>query len=91
MQLIRHTVSQEKMTLGNWLRLLRHVKIRSFDKEEIIIQAGSSKKEVFFIRKGLIRSYFTIPGNTEMSRVFENTGSVYNIPALVWLIPPILP
>ena len=22
-----------------------------------------------------------IPGNTEMSRVFENTGSVYNIPA----------
>jgi CRP-like cAMP-binding protein len=47
------------MNIRSWLSLLRHVTIKSFDKGEIIIQKGATKKEIFFIRKGLIRTYFT--------------------------------
>lgn len=39
--------------------LFRHIKIKSFAKGEMIIQQGSTSKEVYFVRKGLIRSYFT--------------------------------
>ena len=39
------------------LALIRNVKIKSFDKGDIIIAVGSLNKDVFFIKKGLVRSY----------------------------------
>ena len=45
------------MKIGNLLSLIRNVKSQSFSKGEILIQKGSSRKELYFIRKGLVRSY----------------------------------
>lgn len=45
------------MNLRDLLILLRHVTIKSFEKGETLMQKGTNKKEVFFIRKGLVRSY----------------------------------
>ena len=39
--------------------LLRNVKIKSFEKGKVIIQEGSTKNDVYFIRRGLVRSYIT--------------------------------
>jgi len=47
--------------------LLRNVRIKSFEKGEIIIPKGSLKKELFFIRKGLIRSYTSDEENNEIT------------------------
>lgn len=46
------------MNFRNLLNLLRKVRVKSVEKGEILIQRGSTKKEVFFIRKGLVRSFF---------------------------------
>ena len=46
------------MNIRNLLALLRNVTVESYEKGEILIQKGATKKVVFFIRKGLIRSYF---------------------------------
>ncbi|HHP7242971.1 MAG TPA: Crp/Fnr family transcriptional regulator [Cyclobacteriaceae bacterium] len=39
------------------LNLIRNVRIKFFDKGEIIIPRGSTLNEIYFIRKGLVRSY----------------------------------
>lgn len=38
--------------------LFRILKVQSFAKGEVFIQAGATKKDIFFIRQGLVRSYF---------------------------------
>ena len=45
------------MNIPILLALIRNVRIKSFDKGEILIPGGSAKKDVFFIRKGLVHSY----------------------------------
>ncbi len=45
------------MNLRSLLVLFRHVNIKSIEKGEVIIQEGETKKDVYFIRKGLIRAY----------------------------------
>ncbi len=45
------------MKFVNLFKLFRHIKIKSFKKGEILIAEGSLTKEVYFIRKGLVRSY----------------------------------
>lgn len=44
------------MNINN-LFLLRNFKVKSFEKRELIIKEGDSKKDVYFIRKGLVRSF----------------------------------
>lgn len=39
------------------MELMRNIRIKTFGKGEILIQKGSSKKDLYFIRKGLVRSY----------------------------------
>jgi CRP-like cAMP-binding protein len=46
------------MDLRSLLVLLRNVKIRTFEKGEILIREGSTKDDMFFVRKGLVRSYY---------------------------------
>jgi CRP-like cAMP-binding protein len=71
------------MNIRSWLPLLRNVSIRSIKKGEILIQEGATKKEVFFIRKGLMRSYFTNERGDEITFQLypENHvfGNVHNI------------
>ncbi len=45
------------MNLRMLLVLLRNVDIKSIKKGEILIPEGSTNKDVYFIRRGLIRSY----------------------------------
>lgn len=45
------------MNIRNLLALFRHVKIKTVEKGEIFVQRGETQKELFFIRKGLVRSY----------------------------------
>ncbi len=47
------------MGLKNLLALFRHLTVKCFEKDEILIQREATNKDVFFIRKGLIRSYLT--------------------------------
>jgi len=63
--------------------LLRNVRIKSFEKGEIIIQKGSKKKDLCFIRRGLVRSYSINEDNEETtfqlyaeSQFFANAHSV---------------
>ena len=37
--------------------ILRNFKVKSFEKGKIIIPKGSQKNDIYFIRKGLVRSY----------------------------------
>lgn len=46
------------MKLKSLFILLKHVKIKSFNKGEILIPEGSQDSKIFYIRKGLIRSYY---------------------------------
>ena len=39
------------------LRLIRHLKVKTFEKGEILINSESRREDFFFIRKGLVRSY----------------------------------
>lgn len=45
------------MNRRNLLTLFRHVSIKRFEKGEIIIHIGATEKDVYLIRKGLVRSY----------------------------------
>ena len=45
------------MNFRSLLAILRDVHIKSFKKGEILIAEGTTQKDVFFIRKGLVRSY----------------------------------
>ncbi|MEO1213156.1 MAG: Crp/Fnr family transcriptional regulator [Bacteroidota bacterium] len=44
--------------MRNLLLLLRHLRINTIEKGEIIIEKGELRKDVYFVRKGLIRSFF---------------------------------
>lgn len=45
------------MKIGTLLGLLRKVKIKTYEKGDTLIPEGSTEKDLFFIRKGLVRSY----------------------------------
>ncbi|MEM7656880.1 MAG: Crp/Fnr family transcriptional regulator [Bacteroidota bacterium] len=70
--------------MRNWLRVFRQVTIQSFEKREIIIPKGSTKKDVFFIRKGLIRSYFTNEKSEEITfHLFPEYHAFTNVHAVL--------
>ncbi len=69
--------------------LLRNVRIKSFDKGEILIKEGSTERNVYFIRRGLVRSYMIDEKDNEVTfqifdenKLFANTHSVlFNEPS----------
>jgi CRP-like cAMP-binding protein len=77
------------MNLKMLLVLVRNVSLKSFEKGEILIMAGSTKKDVFFIRKGLVRSYLVDDQGNETTfqiysenHIFTNAHSVlFNEPS----------
>lgn len=55
------------MRIKNLLVLFRNVAITSIKKGKIIIQKGDTEKKIFFIRKGLVRSYSTNDQSEEIT------------------------
>jgi CRP-like cAMP-binding protein len=47
----------QNLTLGDIQTLIKAAKTKSYDIGEFIIKEGAVKKDVFFIRKGLIRAF----------------------------------
>jgi CRP-like cAMP-binding protein len=67
------------------LTLLRNVKSRSFQPGEVLITEGSSNKELFFIRKGLIRCFYINPDADEITfQLFPESNVVLNFHTLLF-------
>lgn len=80
--------SQGIMNLKSLLGLLRNVTIVSFEKGETLIEEGETKKEVFYIRKGLIRSYATDDMEDEITfQLYPEYHVVANLHALLFNEP----
>lgn len=74
------------MKISTLLAVFRHVRIRSFKKGEIIIHRGSTKKDVFFIRKGLARCFLESrdPDTEEITfQIFPEYQAFGNLYAIV--------
>lgn len=68
--------------------MLRNVRIRTFEKGEFLIQAGSTSTEVYFIRKGLIRSYSIDEMEDEITfQLFPEDHLVTNLHAVLFNEP----
>lgn len=55
------------MNFKTLYKILRNVKIQTFEKGEIIIPKGSAKKNAFFIKKGLVRSFIINDNGDEIT------------------------
>ena len=72
------------MRIKNLLVLFRNVAITSIKKGEIVIHKGDMEEKIFFIRKGLIRSYSTNDQSEEITfqlypehHTFGNAHSIF--------------
>lgn len=72
------------MRLRSLLVLFRHVTIKTIEKGEVIIKRGEIKRDIYFIRKGLIRSYCFFDNGDEITfqlypeyHVFGNVHSIF--------------
>lgn len=73
------------INISNMLTLLRHVQLRSFEKGEVLIHAGSTKKDLFFLRKGLVRCYYTTEELEEITfQLYPEYHTVFNINLMVF-------
>jgi len=55
------------MNIKNILLLLRNVRSQNLGKGESLINMGSNSREVYFVRRGLFRSYLTDEKNDEIT------------------------
>ncbi|WP_375582816.1 Crp/Fnr family transcriptional regulator [Cyclobacterium xiamenense] len=55
------------MDFKSLIVLFRNIKTKTFEKGEVIIQAGSSEKVLFYVRKGLVRSYLINDNSDEIT------------------------
>lgn len=76
------------MNLRSLLVLFRHLRVRSFKRGEIFIQKGMTQKELFFIRKGLTRSYFINEKGDEITfQLFPEHYVMGNVHSLLFNEP----
>ena len=76
------------MNMKNLLVLFRNVTIKSFEKGEILIQEGETKKDVFFIRRGLIRAFCTNKKGDEITfQLFPEYHVLGNLHAILFNEP----
>jgi CRP-like cAMP-binding protein len=47
----------EHLSLSDTNELIKAAKSKSFEKKEIILEVGSNKRDVIFVREGIIRKY----------------------------------
>lgn len=73
------------MKFKNLFFLVRNVRIRTVKKGEILIEKGTSEKELFFIRKGLIRSFFVSDNLEEITfHLFAESRTFGNVHAILF-------
>lgn len=73
------------MNIKSLLSLLRNVQIKTFNKGEVLIKQGSTNKEVFFVRKGLVRSYYINEKLDEITfQLYPEYNAVVNIHAILF-------
>ncbi len=66
----------------------RHLRVRSFKRGEIFIEKGMVEKDLFFIRKGLTRSYFINEKGDEITfQLFPENYVMGNVHALLFNEP----
>ncbi|MEM9723052.1 MAG: Crp/Fnr family transcriptional regulator [Bacteroidota bacterium] len=65
------------MKIGSVITLLRNATTKHLKKGEILIPAGATGKDVFFIRKGLVRSYYW--DNEKLEEITFQLYPEYNI------------
>jgi CRP-like cAMP-binding protein len=76
------------MNIRSWLKLLRNVSIRSIKKGEILIPEGATNKDVYFIRKGLIRSYASDDMEDEITfQLYPEYHAIINLHSLLFNEP----
>ncbi|NRB47938.1 MAG: Crp/Fnr family transcriptional regulator [Saprospiraceae bacterium] len=76
------------MNLRSLLVFLRHLRIRSFKRGEIFIERGETKKNLFFIRKGMTRSYFINEKGDEITfQLFPEHYVMGNVHSLLFNEP----
>lgn len=78
-------IGRNGSAIRSLLTLVRNVRIRFFVKGEIIIPRGSTLEDIYFIRKGLVRSYLEAkaPDKEEITfqlfpehSIFANTHTI---------------
>ena len=73
------------MNFRNLIQFFRHVRIRTIKKGTIIVDVGDTKKELFFIRKGLIRSYLITDEEEEITfQLFPESHICGNVTAILF-------
>ncbi len=72
------------MNLRILYTILRNARVHSFQKGEIIITKGSAKKELFFIRKEVVRSYMINEEGSEITfQLFAEKDFFGNVHAIL--------
>ncbi len=72
------------MNVKRLLFLFRKVKIKSIPKGEIILPKKSTRKELYFIRKGLVRSFLINDKGDEITfQLYSETQTFTNIHAIL--------
>jgi len=73
------------MNVKSLLTLFRNVSIKTIEKGEIFIKERSTKKDIFFIRKGLIRCYYINDNADEITfQIYPENNLVVNIQSMLF-------
>lgn len=73
------------INLKNIIVLFRELRINTFEKGEIMIHTGSTNKDLFFVRKGLVRSYIVDDKADEITfQLFPEQRTFGNISAILF-------
>lgn len=65
------------MNLRILISLLRNAQVKTFKKGDLLIQQGSVAKDVFYIKKGIVRSYLTDEQGEEITFQLYAEGNVF--------------
>ena len=73
------------MKIQPMLSLLRNVKTRTYQPGEVLIDEGSKNKEIFYVRKGLIRCFYVNSNADEITfQLFPESNPVLNFHILLF-------
>lgn len=78
------------MNLRFFLKILKNARICSFEKGDILIPNGSTRQDLFFIKKGLVRSYRESKHVEETQTTFQlyNENQVFGNVHAIFLNEP---
>jgi CRP-like cAMP-binding protein len=72
------------MRITSLLSLIRGIRFKTFEKGDVLIEKDSKEGDIFFIRKGLVRSYFFNENADEITfQIFAEKSFFGNIHAMM--------